>query len=178
MANETAHTEVPAGGHTFPPFDKTTFPSQLFWLAVTFVALYLLMGRIALPRVGSILERRQGRISGDLAEASRLKGESEAAIAAYEKALADARGRAQALVNEQRQRQAADAEKERKALDASLNARIATAEAGIARSKSAAMENLRGIATEAASAIVQRLLGVAPASPDAVAQAVAEALKH
>ena len=178
MATETAHTEVPAGGHTFPPFDKQTFPSQLLWLTITFVTLYLLMARVALPRVGSILQKRRGHIDGDLAEASRLKGESEAAIAAYEKALADARGRAQALISESRQRQAADAEKERKAQDATLNARIATAEAGIAASKSAAMENLRGIATEAAAAIVQRLVGVAPTSTDAVADAVTEALKH
>ena len=178
MANETAHTEVPAGGHTFPPFDKHTFPSQILWLTITFVALYLLMGKVALPRVGSILEKRRTQVAGDLAEASRLKGESEAAIAAYEKALADARGRAQALVGEQRQRQVAEAEKDRKALDATLNARITAAEAGIAQSKSAAMQNVRGIATEAAAAIVQRLVGVAPASPDAVAAAVAEALKH
>ena len=71
MANETAHTEVPAGGQVkFPPFDKQTFPSQLFWLTLTFVALYLLMSRIALPRIDSILERRRARIAGDLAEAS------------------------------------------------------------------------------------------------------------
>jgi F-type H+-transporting ATPase subunit b len=178
MATETAHTEVPAGGHTFPPFDKHTFPSQLLWLVITFVTLYLLMARVALPRVGSILQKRRGHIDGDLAEASRLKGESEAAIAAYEKSLADARNRAQALLSESRQRQTADAEKERKAQDTTLNARIATAEAGIAASKSAAMQNLRGIATDAASAIVQRLVGVAPESPDAVAAAVADALKH
>jgi F-type H+-transporting ATPase subunit b len=178
MANETAHTEVPAGKPTFPPFDKQTFPSQLLWLTVAFVALYLLMGKIALPRVSSILEARRSRISGDLAEASRLKGESDAAIAAYEKALADARGRAQALVAEQRQRQATEAEKERKALDGTLNARIAAAETSIAGAKSAAMANVRGIATDAAAAIVERLVGIAPASPDAVAQAVAEALKH
>src|ERR1700692_2824852 len=111
MANETAHTEVPAGGHArpFPPFDKQTFPSQLLWLTLTFVALYLLMARVALPRIDSILVRRRALIEGDLAEALRLKGESDAAIAAYEKALADARGRAQALVNDARQRQAAEA---------------------------------------------------------------------
>ena len=115
MANETAHTgtsvEHPAGGHgPFPPFDKQTFPSQLLWLTVTFAALYLLMSRIALPRIASILESRRTRISGDLAEALRFKGESDAAIAAYEKSLADARGRAQALVNDARQKQAAEAE--------------------------------------------------------------------
>src|ERR1700692_857129 len=114
MANETAHTgtsvEVPVGGHReFPPFDKQSFPSQLLWLTLTFVALYFLMSRIALPRIDSILERRRARIAGDIAEALRLKGESDAAIAAYEKALAEARARAQALVNDSRQRQAAEA---------------------------------------------------------------------
>jgi F-type H+-transporting ATPase subunit b len=183
MANETAHTgtsvEHPAGGHgPFPPFDKQTFPSQLLWLTVTFVALYLLMSRIALPRIDSILERRRARISGDLAEASRLKGLSDAAIAAYEKALADARSRAQALLNDSRQRQAAEAEAARKALDASLNARVAEAESRIAEAKSAAMVNVRGIATEAATAIVERLTGVAPASREVVAAAVAEALRR
>jgi F-type H+-transporting ATPase subunit b len=180
MANETAHTEVPAGGHdrVFPPFNKQTFPSQLLWLTLTFVALYLLMSRIALPRIGAILEQRSTRIAGDLAEAQRLKGESDAAIAAYEKALADARGRAQALVNDSRQRQAADAEAGRKALDATLNTRIAAAEGSIAQTKSAAMVNVRGIATEAAAAIVERLIGTAPANPEMVAVAVAEALKR
>ena len=184
MANETVHTgtsvEVPAGGpaRTFPPFDKQTYPSQLLWLTLTFVALYLMMSRIALPRIDSILERRRTRIAGDIAEAQRLKGESDAAIASYEKALADARARAQALVNESRQRQAAEAEANRKALDATLNARIVEAERSIAQTKSAAMVNVRGIATEAAAAIVERLIGIAPASPDAVAAAVAEALKR
>jgi F-type H+-transporting ATPase subunit b len=180
MANETAHTEVPAGEHArqFPPFDKHTFPSQLLWLTLTFVALYLLMARVALPRIDSILARRRARIDGDLAEALRLKGESDAAVAAYEKALADARGRAQALVNDARQRQAAEAEGARKALEATLNARIAEAESGIAHTKTAAMVNVRGIATEAAAAIVERLIGIAPASRDAVAAAVADALKR
>jgi F-type H+-transporting ATPase subunit b len=183
MANETAHTgtsvEHPAGGgaRPFPPFDKQTFPSQLLWLTLTFVALYLMMSRIALPRIGSILEQRRTRISADLAEAQRLKGESDAAIAAHEKSLAEARARAQALLAESRQRQAAEAEASRKALDATLNARIAEAERGILAQKSAALANVRDIATEAAAAIVERLVGVAPASREAVAAAVAEALK-
>ena len=78
MANETAHPEVPAGGNVFPPFDKTTFPSQLFWLAFTFVILYLLMARVALPRIAAIIEKRKGQIDDDLADASRVKDESDA----------------------------------------------------------------------------------------------------
>ena len=100
---KNAHTEVPSSGHVvFPPFDRETFASQLFWLAITFALLYLLMARFALPRVGSIIEDRRKHIDGDLAEANRHKGESDAAIAAHEKALAEARGRAQALANETR----------------------------------------------------------------------------
>jgi F-type H+-transporting ATPase subunit b len=179
MANETAHTEVPGGGeHVFPPFDKQTFPSQLFWLTLTFVALYVLMARVALPRIGSILEERRERISGDLAEASRLKGESDAAAAAYEKALADARGRAQAVVTDSRQREAEKAEAARKTLDASLNARIAEAERRIAEITSAAMVNVRGIAVEAATAIVERLAGTVAVGRDAIEGAVAEALER
>jgi F-type H+-transporting ATPase subunit b len=179
MANETAHTEVPGEPHqTFPPFDRQTFPSQLLWLTVTFVTLYLLMARIALPRIGGILEQRTQRIGGDIAEARRLKEESDAAIAAYEKALAEARARAQAMVGDARQKQAAEAEAARKALDTQLNARIADAERAIADTQANAMVNVRGIATEAAAAIVERLVGIAPPSRDLVAQAVAEALKR
>src|SRR5215475_248208 len=98
MATETtAHTEVPGAPHkgAFPPFNRETFPSQLFWLAICFIALYVMTARLVRPRVGGILESRRSRISGDLAEAGRLKGESEEAAAAYEKALAEARTRAQ-----------------------------------------------------------------------------------
>src|SRR5713226_4107678 len=91
----TEHVPASEHGRGFPPFDAHSFASQLIWLALTFIALYLLMSRVALPRIGSILEERRRHIEADLAEAQRLKGDSDAAIAAYEKALADARGRAQ-----------------------------------------------------------------------------------
>lgn len=171
-------TEVPAvPQHAFPPFDTQTFPSQILWLAITFVALYLLMSRVALPRIGAIIESRRQRVDGDLKEANRLKDESDAAVAAYEKSLADARGRAQAVVNESRQRQVEEAEARRKSLDVTLNARIAEAESGIAKTKTTAMVNVRGIATEAAAAIVERLVGTATASRDAIEAAVADVLK-
>src|SRR2546430_17005760 len=79
-------------GKGFPPFDAHTFASQLFWLALALNALYLLMSRIALPRIGSILEARRQRIQDDLAEAQRFKDGSDAAIAAHEKSLAWTRG--------------------------------------------------------------------------------------
>jgi F-type H+-transporting ATPase subunit b len=175
----TATEHIPAGEHGagFPPFQKETFASQLLWLALVFVALYVVMSRVALPRIGSILEQRKARVDGDLAEAARLKSESDAAIAAYEQALADARNRAQALANQTREQAAAAAEAARKSLDAKLNERIATAEKSIAKTRATAMTNVQTIASDAAAAIVERLVGKAPAAPQ-VASAVADVLKR
>jgi F-type H+-transporting ATPase subunit b len=170
---------VPASEHGggFPPFQKDTFASQLLWLAIVFIALYLVMSRVALPRIGAILEARRERIDGDRVEAGRLKDESDAAIAAYERALADARSRAQTLANQSREQAAAATETARKALDAKLNARIAEAETAIAQTRVAAMANVRGIAADAAAAIVERLIGTAPPS-QSVDDAVAAVLKR
>jgi F-type H+-transporting ATPase subunit b len=176
-APNSAHTELPDQKPPFPPLQKEHFPSQLFWLAICFIALYVIVSRFALPRIGSILEERRRRIEGDLAEAQRLKGNSDAAIATYEKALADARGRAQALANETRQKASAAGEIRRKDVDAKLNARIADAEKSIAASRAVAMTNVRDIASEAAGAIVERLTGVAPAGPE-VAEAVSTVLER
>jgi F-type H+-transporting ATPase subunit b len=161
----------------FPPFAKETFASQLVWLAITFVALYLLISRIAIPRIGGIIEAREQRIAGDLADAQRLKADSEAALAAYEKSLAEARNRAQAIGGEIRDKLHAEAEENRKALEGKLNAQLADAEKQIAATKTAAMTNVRGIAVEAAAAIVERLIGTAPSAP-ALAAAVDDALKR
>jgi F-type H+-transporting ATPase subunit b len=180
MADQPGTSIGVPGEHArpFPPFDKQTFPSQLLWLAIAFVALYLLMSRMALPRIESILAQRRRRIDADIAEAQRLKGESDEAVAAYEARLADARSRSQALVNDARLAQIAEAETHRKQLDASLNARIGEAEQGITQAKSAAMTNVRGIATEAAAAIIERLTGIVPASLEGIAAAVADVLKR
>jgi F-type H+-transporting ATPase subunit b len=173
-----AHTEHPGGGKPqFPPFNKETFASQLVWFVVFFVALYVLIGRFAIPRLGGIIEARRGRVDGDLAEANRLKAQSDAALAAYEKSLADARNRAQTLANETRDKLNAEAEQARKRLEEQLNAKLAEAEQIIATTKTAAMANVQGIAVDTAAAIVQRLIGTAPAG-SAVEAAVADALKR
>jgi F-type H+-transporting ATPase subunit b len=174
-----ASTEHPAeGGHgAFPPFQSQTFASQLVWLVIAFVLFYVLMWKLALPRVASIIEDRQKRIADDLAEAERLKQQSDAAVAAYEKALADARARAQTIANETRAKQQAQADATRKTLEDGLNAKLADAEKSIAATKQAAMANVRAIAEDAARAIIERLIGAAP-SDKAVADAVTDALKR
>jgi F-type H+-transporting ATPase subunit b len=169
MAEPTAHTEHPAGHSTFPPFQSEFFPSQLFWLAISFVLLYVLMSRIALPRIGAIMAARSKLIGDDLAAAERLKEQSNAAQTAYEKSLADARGRAQAIAGSTRDQQAAAAETSHKALEAKLHERLAAAEQSIAATRTAAMGNVRSIATDTAAAIVERLIGKAPADHEVAA---------
>jgi F-type H+-transporting ATPase subunit b len=172
-----AHTEADGGhGGAFPPFEADTFASQLVSLLIAFVALYLIVSRIALPRVGSLLDERQNAIEGDLADAQKLKDESDAALKAYESELAAARSRAQAIGTETREKLSAASEAERKTLDGQLSVKLAEAEKTIASTREAAMSNVRGIAAEAAAAIVQRLTGVLPDGP-AVNSAVDASLK-
>jgi len=169
VAEPTAHTEEPAGHHAFPPFQAEHFPSQLVWLTISFVLLYVLMSKLALPRIGAILAERSRVIRDDLAAAERLKEQSDAAHAAYDKALADARARAQALANATREQQAHEAEATQKRLEAQLHERLAAAEQSIATSRTAAMSNVRTIAADTASAIVERLIGTTPTAQDVAA---------
>src|SRR5215471_13791825 len=133
-----AHTETDGGHHGggFPPFESSTFASQLVSLAIAFVALYLIVSRIALPRVGGVIEARQNKIEGDLAEAQKLKDESDAALKAYESELAAARSRAQGISNETREKLNAQAEAERKTLEQQLAKKLAEAEKTIASTRS------------------------------------------
>jgi F-type H+-transporting ATPase subunit b len=171
----TAHTEA-AHERVFPPFQKDTFASQLVSLLIAFVALYLIVSRIALPRVGSVIDARQNAIDGDLAEAQKLKDASDSALKAYESELAAARSRAQAIGAETRDKLNAASEAERKVLEERLSVKLADAEKTIASTRESAMSNVRGIAADAAAAIVQRLTGVLP-DGGAVNSAVDASLK-
>src|SRR6185437_9880086 len=173
----SAHTEADGGhGGGFPLFESSTFASQLVSLAIAFVALYVIVSRIALPRVESVIDARQNAIEGDLAQAQKLKDESDAALRAYETDLAAARSRAQAIGSETREKLNAASEAERKTLEDQLNAKLAAAEKQIAATRESAMGNVRGIAVDAAAAIVQRLTGALP-DGKAVETAVNASLK-
>jgi F-type H+-transporting ATPase subunit b len=172
-----AHTEADGGHHGgFPPFETSTFASQLVSLVIAFVALYVIVSRFALPRVESVIDARQNAIEGDLAAAQKFKDDSDAALKAYETELASARTRAQAIGNETRDKLNAASEAERKTLEDQLAAKLAAAEKQIAQTRESAMSNVRGIAADAAGAIVQRLTGIAPDSK-AVSSAVDASLK-
>lgn len=152
-------TEVAHEPTVFPPFNAETFASQLLWLALTFGFLYVLMSRVALPRIGGILESRRTRIEGDLKEADRLRVETERAAQAYEQALAEARANAHAIAEETRQGIRADIEGKRAKVEADLAEKVAAAEARIAETKTAALAHVEEIAAETAATLVGQLTG-------------------
>ena len=158
------HTETGVaheGGHdvAFPPFDPSTYPSQLLWLAVTFGLLYLILKRAVLPRIGNILEVRRDRIAQDLDQAARMKDEADAAVAAYEQELADARSKANAIGQDARDKAKGEADAERRGIEQQLEQKLRDAEARIAGIKETAMKQVGTIAEETAGAIVQELVG-------------------
>ena len=155
-----------AHGGAFPPFESSSFASQLLWLAITFALLYFLMSRFAAPRIASILDVRSDRIATDLAEAQRLRAETDASIASYEASLTAARASAQKIAVETRAAVDAEAATKRKAIDAELAERLAAAERQIAGTKAQAMGNVRAIAIDATAAIVAQLAGSEPAAAD------------
>jgi F-type H+-transporting ATPase subunit b len=159
---ETSHTSegTEAHGGVFPPLDSATFPSQILWLAVFFGLLYVLMSKLVLPRISAILQTRADRIESDLAKAKDLQEATAEAVKAYEKSLADARGKAQTIALETRNKLQAETDAERGVLEASLAKKISAAETKIAAAKTKAMAQVDGLAAETAAAIVEQLTGV------------------
>ena len=168
---EVHHAGAEHGG-AFPPFDSSTFASQILWLAITFGLFYVLMSKVVLPRIGGILEARSEKIARDLEEANRLKADSEAAGAAYEKSLAEARQKAQAIASQTRSALNAALDAKRHEADSGLAAKIAAAETTIAGIKAKALTEVDGIAVETAEALVSALTGETVGRDD-VAAAVA-----
>ncbi|MFI4947825.1 MAG: F0F1 ATP synthase subunit B' [Alphaproteobacteria bacterium] len=158
-----------------PQLDPAGFVPQLFWLAVSFFVLYVLMKRLAVPRVGRAIEARRQQLDGDLGRASALRAEAEAALAAYEQTLSSARAEAQATLRETSGRMAAEAAERQRALALTLAQQIAEAERRIAEGKDEALSEVRGIALEVGRAVVEKLTGSAP-DPARMAAAVEGAL--
>jgi F-type H+-transporting ATPase subunit b len=160
------------GAHSnFPPFDPSTFLPQLVWFAIAFGFLLWYMSKRGLPALGSVIEGRKAQIARDLDDATAMQQRADAAAAAHEKTLAEARAKAQTLAQAARDAAAADAQARRKVLEDELAAKLAAAEREIAAMRAGAMANVAEVARDAAGAIVERLSG-RPADPAAVAAAV------
>jgi F-type H+-transporting ATPase subunit b len=159
-----------------PQLDISTWPSQLFWLAVTFAALYFVVSRLIIPRTGGVIEKRKSTIASDLAAAVASKASSEAALKAYEASIAEARSKASAVSLEMRNRMAAETDAARQKLDAELAAKMAAADKSVQAAKAKALEGITGVAEDIATSIVAELLG-AKVSKAAIADAVAKSSK-
>jgi len=167
---------APAQGGMFPPFDASTFASQLFWLAVTFGLLYVLMSRVALPRIGGIIADRRAKIESDLRDAAAAQKAAEDAAKAFEAGLSQAKANAQGIAQSAREAASKQADTRRHAVEADLSAKLAVAEAAIVEMKGKAMANVAAIAEDAAGAIVERLSGASPKAAD-VAKAITASAK-
>jgi F-type H+-transporting ATPase subunit b len=159
-----------------PQLDTSTWPPQLFWLAVTFIALYIVISRVVIPRTGGAIAKRKATVEGDLAQAQKFKADTDKAIQAYEATLADARARAHGIAQANRDKLAAEIDAERATLDQALGTKIAEAEKKIAAAKMKALGDVRGVAAELATSIVAELIG-AKVTKAAAAGAVAKAAK-
>ena len=144
-----------------PQFDPTFFAPQLFWLLVMFVVLYVLMSTFAMPKIGAVLEERQRKIDDNLDKAAKLKAEAEAAIAAYEKALAESRAQAQQILRESAESLAKQSEAKQKELGEKLAAQIKAGEAKIIAAKDQALASVREVAVDVAKSAALKLTGVA-----------------
>jgi F-type H+-transporting ATPase subunit b len=165
-----------SGHPTMPQLNPEFFLTQIVWLAISFTVLYLILWRVALPRVAEVLETRQDKIDDDLEKAARLKAEAEAALATYEKTLSDARSEAQSAMREVAAELATEAVRRNAELSERLNREIKAGEDRIAAAKKQAVGSIAAIATGAATRATERLVGRAP-DTKAVEAAVAASLK-
>lgn len=160
-----------------PQLDVTTFAPQIVWLVITFLAMYFLMAKVALPRIAQVLEERQTRIDDNLEKAAALKKEAEAAAAAYESSLAQARSKAQDEVKAVLDAASAAQAKAQEELSAKINKDLEAAEARIAEAKNKALANIKEVSVDVAKATVEKLSGVSV--DDAVVEAaVAKAMEQ
>lgn len=142
-----------------PQLDPDTFAPQLIWLAITFIGLYIVMARVALPRIGNAIEHRRDRIANDLDQAQALKEATDRAIATYEARMAEARARAHDMNQETRQKLKDEVEAERARVEADLAEKVAKAEKRIAKVKDGALVEMEKVAGDLAGDIVAKLIG-------------------
>ncbi|MXQ09470.1 F0F1 ATP synthase subunit B' [Alphaproteobacteria bacterium GH1-50] len=155
MATETHGAEESASG--LPQLDFSTFPNQIFWLVVTLIVIYLILSRVALPRIASVLAERQGAITNDIAAAEELKQKAAEAEAAYEKALADARAEAGRIAAEAKAEMQAEVDAAVQKADAEIAARTAEGEARIAEIRDGAATAVNQVAKDTAEAVAAAL---------------------
>ena len=162
MATDT-HSAAEASGPGMPQLDFSTWGNQIFWLVITLVVIYLILSRVALPRIASVLAERQGTITNDIAAAEDLKAKAQDAEAVYDKALIDARAEAGRIVAETKAGIQADLDKAIATADTKIATKAAEGEKVIAEIRAGALDNVEVVAKDTAKEIVAAMGGKADA---------------
>lgn len=163
MATETNGADAAAAAPGMPQLDFSTWGNQIFWLVVTLVIIYMVLSKVALPRIAGILAERQGTITNDVAAAEDLKVKAQEAEAAYDKALADARAEAHRIVAEAKAEIQSDLDTAIAKADAEIAAKAAESEKAIAEVRAGAAAAVDEVAKDTAREIVAAMGGSADA---------------
>jgi F-type H+-transporting ATPase subunit b len=155
-----------------PQLNFEWFPNQIFWLVVTLVIIYLVLVKVALPRIASVLAERANAISSDLEQADALKQKAVEAEEAYNKALADARAEAGQIVAAAKAEIQKDLNVAIEKADAEIAAKSAESETAIADIRKGAMKAVETVAKSTAGEIIKAVM---PGAADA--KAVTAAVK-
>ena len=166
--------EAAKDGVSFPALDLWHYPSQIFWLTLTFGILYWVLSRMVLPRMSANLERRSDTIADDLDEAARLNDQAEEAKQALEVSLAKARAGARETVQKAEDKMVEEIAAETRKVDEAIDKKLATAEARISEVRAEAMSNVQTVASDATASILKRL-GLS-ASENDISKAVSNAI--
>jgi F-type H+-transporting ATPase subunit b len=162
MADPTtagADAVAASGGGGLPQFQMAPWPGEIIWALVIFGILYLLIWRVFLPRVAGTIDAREDKIAGDVGDATRARDAARAELEAAAGELAQARTVAQKLALDAKEEAKALAAGRRAEEEARLATVLAAADARIAAAQSEAMTHVRGIALDAAQAMIAHLTG-------------------
>jgi F-type H+-transporting ATPase subunit b len=141
-----------------PQLDPSSFPSQLFWLTISFITLYILLARFLLPRVQSVIEVRTQTVKSDITQADDMRTQAQQVRDVYEKSLADTRAKSKAMIDEARAKMAEIAAEKQASMHAELEKQVAGSEAGIEKAKQDVMGKLLPVASELVGNIVNMLI--------------------
>ncbi len=163
MAGEATHGATAGAEHGaesaagLPQLDPSYFPSQLFWLTVFFVILYLVLDRVLLPRLGGVIATREGKIKGDVDAAAKANADAHQALAAYDSAMAQAKAQARSMMDAARAEATEIRSKQTAAVETTLTQRLTAAEERLAGQRAQGLDAARAAAEDVARDIVAKL---------------------
>ena len=140
-----------------PQLDFTTFLPQLFWLFISLSILYLMLSRIALPRISDVIEERKDTITDDLDEAKALSLEAEGVVEDLRAKLEEAKVQSQKNLMTERQKNLEEISLKRNEFEEKVSRDIESSEADISKSKESALMDISLVAEDLAEEMLNNL---------------------